>query len=86
MALASAVEAVGYEAVCLADREQVPTIRAQFERYYRAAHERSSASANVGQLEAHRIGNIAGALLPQRREQHRLLERLVVVNAKGDGE
>lgn len=65
--LAAAVEAVGYEAVCLADREQVPTIRAQFERYYRAAHEQGTTGANVGQLEAHRIGNIAGALLPARR-------------------
>lgn len=52
-AIASAVEALGWKTICHTDNDDVPTLRAQFERYYKAALEGRQRAANAGALSAY---------------------------------
>lgn len=64
--VAAAVEAIGWEALCNTLEDDLPTVRAQFERYLKARGETAAKAGNSGRLEEHltRIGGAtAGALL-----------------------
>lgn len=52
-AIAAAVNALGWVDICNTLDDDLSTLRAQFERYYRAAMENRAKAANVGALEAH---------------------------------
>ncbi len=73
-AVAHAVEALGWREICMTLVNDVPTLRAQFERYYRAYLDGARREANSGALEAHtqaeRRGQVAaGAALAGLLEQ-----------------
>lgn len=53
-AIAHAVNAIGWIAICDSDTDDAGTLRAQFERYLKSAVDNQQEAANVGQLEAHR--------------------------------
>jgi hypothetical protein len=53
-AIASAVEALGWNAICDSPTEGTNTLRAQFERAYQAVVTTERSRANVGALEEHR--------------------------------
>lgn len=55
-AIESAVNALGWVELCNSLEEDMPTIRAQFERYHKAALETESRRENVGRLEGARQG------------------------------
>jgi hypothetical protein len=59
-AIEHAVEALGWRAICHTLEGDVPTLRAQFERYFRGYLDGARRAANVGALEEHRRS--AGAL------------------------
>lgn len=52
-AISDAVEALGWITICHTDEDDLPTLRAQFERYYKAALEGQGRAQNYGALEAH---------------------------------
>lgn len=52
-AIEHAVESLGWREICHTRDDDVPTLRAQFERYFRAGLVRIEHSANAGALEAH---------------------------------
>jgi hypothetical protein len=62
-----AVDAIGWIAICDTNMDDVPTLRAQFERYLKGFAETMAYQSNVGQLEEHRqerLGQVsAGAAL-----------------------
>jgi hypothetical protein len=58
-AIAGAVDAIGWRELCNTMMDDLSTVRAQFERYFRARVESRAKDANYGALEAHadkRIG------------------------------
>lgn len=50
--VAAAVSAIGWRMICDSDIDQAATIRAQFERYFRAGLDTARREANIGALEA----------------------------------
>lgn len=52
-AIASAVMALGWVEICNTTDDDLATLRAQFERYYRAAYEGRAKVVNAGALEVH---------------------------------
>jgi len=67
-AVAHAVEALGWRDICMTLEDDLPTLRAQFERYFKAYLDGARREANSGALEAHthaeRRGQVtAGAAL-----------------------
>ena len=58
-AIENAVNALGWVEICMTLDSDVPTLRAQFERYYKAGLETSAKDQNHGRLEsARRAGSI----------------------------
>lgn len=55
-AIENAVNTLGWIELCNSMEEDMPTIRAQFERYYKAGLETQSKQENVGRLEESRTG------------------------------
>jgi hypothetical protein len=53
-AIAAAVDALGWQEVCHTPTDQLGTLRAQFERYFRSRLETGARAANAGALEEHR--------------------------------
>jgi hypothetical protein len=56
-AIAAAVQAIGWRAICDSNTDDVNTLRAQFERFLLAGVKTARQAANVGALEATRAGN-----------------------------
>lgn len=75
-AVAYAVECLGWKAICHTLQDDLPTLRAQFERYLRGYQDGQRRAANVGALEAHRertgalgAGEVVAGLLGQHRQK-----------------
>jgi hypothetical protein len=65
-AITHAVESLGWRTICHTLDDDVPTLRAQFERYFRGYLDGARRQANSGALEAHqeRVGQLgAGAVV-----------------------
>jgi hypothetical protein len=71
-AVAHAVDALGWVTICHTDEDDVPTLRAQFERYLKGYLDGERRAANVGALERHHeerrgalaAGQVVAALVP----------------------
>jgi hypothetical protein len=52
-AIGAAVEAIGWRELCNTLNDELPTVRAQWERYYKASLESQTKRLNAGALEEH---------------------------------
>jgi hypothetical protein len=64
-AIAAAVETIGWIELCNTQEVDMPTVRAQFERYLKARAETALRGANVGSLVAHKKQLHAGEFVAE---------------------